>query len=328
MKHLVVIGDATIDTQIMIDNASVECDVDHSRCRLCLDYAAKVPVRESYQTVGGDGANVAVGATKLGLQTALLADVGTDSNGQIILDTIKKAGVDISLVSKSKKPPTRYSVILNFQGERTILSQHGKRDYVWPKNFPPTDWIYLTGLSEGLKPLHETLLKYIAKHATVRLAYTPGSHQLKHNVADIRALLPAVDTLIINLEEAEIILGTTLKKEKSTTALIHELLKLGPDEVVITDAARGAYAGNIDDVYHLASFPVKVVAKTGAGDAFSAGYIAAKINGHSPQVALQWGIANSCGVISAVGAQAGLLNRKELEKMIKKYSDIKPKKIN
>src|SRR3989339_1549455 len=107
MKHLVVIGDATIDTQIMIDNASVECDVDHSRCRLCLDYAAKVPVRESYQTVGGDGANVAVGATKLGLQTALLADVGTDSNGQIILDTIKKAGVDISLVSKSKKPPTR-----------------------------------------------------------------------------------------------------------------------------------------------------------------------------------------------------------------------------
>lgn len=328
MKQLVVIGDAIIDTQVMIDDASVECDFDHARCRLCLDYAAKIPVRESFQTVGGDGANVAVGATKLGLATALLADVGNDSNGKIILDTIKKSGVDTSLISTAKKTPTRYAVILNFQGERTILSQHTKRNYIWPKNFPPTDWIYLTGLSEGLKPLHETLLKYISKHATVRLAYTPGSHQLKHNVADIRATLPAVDTLIVNLEEAELILGTTLKKEKTVSALIHELLKLGPDEVVITDASRGAYAGNIDDVYHLESFPIKVVSKTGAGDAFSSGYLAAKINGHSPQVALQWGIANSCGVISAVGAQAGLLNQKELEKMIKKYGEIKPKRIN
>ena len=327
MKQLIIIGDAVIDTQVMIDDASVECDFDHGRCRLCLDYAAKVPVKESFQTVGGDGANVAVGGSKIGLSPALLNDIGADSNGQIILSTLKKAKVDTNLISISKKTPTRYSVVLNFKGERTILSQHSKRDYVWPKNFPPTDWIYLTGLSEGLKPLHETLLKYIAKHATVRLAYTPGSHQLKHSVADIRALLPAVDTLIVNLEEAEKILGTTLKKEKTVTALIHELLKLGPDEVVITDAARGAYAGNIDDVYHLESFPIKVVSKTGAGDAFSAGYLASKINGHSPQVALQWGIANSCGVISAVGAQAGLLNRKELEKMIKKYGDIKPNKI-
>lgn len=327
MKQLVVIGDAIIDTQVMIDDASVECNFDKQRCRLCLDYATKIPVRESFQTVGGDGANVAVGAAKLGLATALLADVGDDSNGKIVLDTIKKADVDTTLISVAKKTPTRYAVILNFQGERTILSQHTKRNYIWPKNFPPTDWIYLTGLSEGLKPLHETLLKYIAKHGTVRLAYTPGSHQLKHGIADIRACLPAVDTLIVNLEEAELILGTTLKKERSVATLIHELLKLGPNEVVITDAQRGAYAGNIDDVFHLESFPIKVVSKTGAGDAFSAGYLAAKINGHSPQIALQWGIANSCGVISAIGAQAGLLNKKDLEKMIKKYSMVNPKKI-
>jgi sugar/nucleoside kinase (ribokinase family) len=147
-------------------------------------------------------------------------------------------------------------------------------------------------------------------------------------VTDIRATLPAIDTLIVNLQEAEIILGTTLQKEKSVTTIIHKLLKLGPDEVVITDAAAGAYAGNIDDVYHLASFPIKVVSKTGAGDAFSAGYLAAKIHGHSPAVALQWGIGASSSVIQQIGAQAGLPDAKALQAIIKKYGAITPKKIN
>jgi len=109
--------------------------------------------------------------------------------------------------------------------------------------------------------------------------------------------------------------------------LIHQLLQTGVGEVVITDGQDGAYSGNMDNVFHMASYPVKVTSKTGAGDAFSSGFLAAKMNGQDLAVCTQWGVANSCAVIQDIGAQKGLLDRKRLDAMIKKYKDIKPTSV-
>lgn len=327
MYNLITIGDAVVDNHIILDEAEVECSVDKKTCRLCLDYAAKVPVSESFQNIGGNAVNVAIGASKLGLSTAVLTDLGKDANGKTVISELKKYGVDTKLTKLNPKNETRFAIVLNYKGERTILSSHKKKTYSWLENFPATDWIYYTSLSDGFEVLQKNLLTHLKKHPTVRLVYNPGSFQLKNSLNSVLETIKKSDILIINLQEAEIILNTTLQKEKNITTIIHKLLALGTKETVITDAEKGAYGGNAEGIWYMPAFPVKVVAKTGAGDAFSAGYISARQYDHDIADALTWGIANSCNVISSFGSHAKLLEKNNINNCIKKYGDIKPKKL-
>jgi sugar/nucleoside kinase (ribokinase family) len=323
MHNLITIGDAVIDTNVFIDDATLDCDYNHENCLLCLNYASKIPITNSFQAIGGNAANVALSAAMLGLTSAILTAVGDDANGKNIRDTLEKHGVNTDLLFLDKETKTRYSVVLNFKKERTILSYHQQRTYDFPANFPQTDWIYYSSLSEGYETLQEDLLDFLSKHKITRLAYNPGSIQLK-NPNLVKEALARTDILIVNLEEAEKILDTNLSKAKSVRALINGLLSLGAKEAVITNSNEGAWGGNREEVWHNASFPVEVISKTGAGDAFSAGYLSARFYNHDISAALSWGIANSCSVISSPGPEKNLLNKKEITKMISRFSSIKP----
>lgn len=327
MFNLITIGDAVVDNHVVLEEAGLESVLDTKSYRLCLDYAAKVPVSESFQNIGGNAVNTAIGASKLGLSTTILTDLGKDANGKTVINELKKYGVDTKLAKLNPKNETRFAIVLNYKGERTILSSHKKKYYSWPETFPAVDWIYYTSLSDGFEILQKNLFAHLKKHPTVRLAYNPGSFQLKNSLSSVLETIKKSDLLIINLQEAEVILNTTLQKEKSITTIIHKLLSLGTKEVVITDAEKGAYAGNVDNVWKMESYPVNVVAKTGAGDAFSAGYLAARQYDHDIKTALTWGIANSCSVISSFGSHAKLLEKTNIGNYIKKYGEIVPKKL-
>jgi ribokinase len=70
------------------------------------------------------------------------------------------------------------------------------------------------------------------------------------------------------------------------------------------------------------AYPVEVVSKTGAGDAFSSGYLAARFYSHSIPEALQWATANSTSVIQAHGPHEGLLDKEHVLAVIQKFADI------
>jgi len=325
MYDLVTIGDAVLDTHVQIDNASVECDLNNRDCKLCLDYATKIPISGSFQSLGGNAANVGVGVARLGLKTGVITTLGKDSNGKIVIDELKKQKVDTGLISYDQEQ-TRYAIVLNYKGERTILSYHKKRNYAWPKKVE-ADWLYYTGASEGFESLQDSIVDHLDKHGSAKLAFNPGSFQIKNALDKVLEILPRTDILIVNLEEAEKISGLTMERAKSVPAIMHALMDLGAKEVAVTDASRGAWAGNEEEIYQMESYPVEVVAKTGAGDAFSSGYMAARFYEHGPDEALRWGVANSCGVIGHFGAQVGLLDKEAIKKMTEWHAEIVPKKV-
>lgn len=327
MFNLLTIGDMLIDTHIMIDNATLECDINKQNCQLCLNYAAKIPITDSFQALGGNAANMVLAAVKLGLKTSVLTSLGKDANGEIIQKLLKKYKINTKFLVIDKNAKTRYSVVLNFKKERTILSAHQKRNYKFPTNLPETDWVYYTSLSEGYEPLQKKLLQFLNKHRDILLAYNPGSLQLQ-NLELVKDILPRTDLLILNLEEARMVLGTPADQPTDTSLLIKNLQNLGAKEVVITDGERGAWTGNATQIWHSESFPVEVVAKNGAGDAFSAGYLAAKFYNKPIDIALSWGIANSSSIISSHGPEKNLLTQKEMVKAISKFSSIKPQLIS
>ncbi|OGH68589.1 MAG: hypothetical protein A3I29_03275 [Candidatus Magasanikbacteria bacterium RIFCSPLOWO2_02_FULL_44_11] len=327
MHDLITIGDPVIDTHVQIaDNqASVQTN-DREESFLCFPYGQKISINDSFQALGGNAADVAVGASRLGLKTALLTTLGGDAGAQLVSTKLQAEGIATDYIMTDPKSLTRYSIILNYKSERTILTHADKRNYAWPDNVGGANWLYYSGLGAGFEKVQKKILQYLKNHSSTRLAVNPGSYMLEHGRAALKDVLLQTDLLFVNLEEAEILSGTTLAKQKSVEALLRALLALGPDEVVITDGEKGAWASTSDEWWHIAALPVKVVSKTGAGDAFASGYLAARFYEHDIKNALQWGIANSSAVIGQHGAQTGLQNKTGLLGLVKKYSSVTPVK--
>lgn len=323
MLDFLSIGDATLDTFVKIKEASIMKASEEDVGLLCLPYADKIPIVRLDQKVAGNAANVAVGAARLGLKAGFYSIIGDDDTGKKIVRAMKHEGVSLKYLQVDKGRPSNYSVVLTYNNERTILVYHHKRHYKLPK-LEPARWIYYTSVAPGYEKLEREILYFIKKKCpTANLAYNPGTHQLKKGLAHMRDVLRSTTILFLNKEEAWNLVGRT-DEIKDLLAKLHEL---GPKFVVITDGDKGACASNGDGVWSMPVFPVKVVEKTGAGDSFAVGMVAALFHGQTLHEAMRWGTANSKGVIEKIGPQTGLLHLNELKAMIKKYKNIKPHKI-
>lgn len=328
MFDLITIGDPVIDTHVQIDSDCKECQLGGiENTRLCLDYGDKIPIVDSFQSLGGNAPNVGVAAAKLGMKTALLSTVGNDVNGAFALKELSRHKVDLGMVYIDKRSKTRYSIVLNYRGERTILSYSHEKHYKWPKKFPGANWIYYTGLSKGFEIIQNNLITCLKHHNNTKLAINPGSYIMKYAQERLMEMMPLTDLLIVNKEEGELIANTTMEKVGGIENLVRALLNVGPKEVVLTDGIKGAWAGTQNELWKIASFPISVVAKTGAGDAFSAGYITARFSGLPISEALQWGTADSTAVIQEHGPHKGLLDKKGVKKILDQFKNVQPQKI-
>jgi sugar/nucleoside kinase (ribokinase family) len=147
MFDVIAIGDTTEDIFLKMSDASLQCDLDGRNCKICFDYADKIAVdTKTIVAAVGNAANHAIGASRLGLSSALYTVVGDDDQGKESLEVLEKNAVDTRYVVFDQKRGTNLSVVINFKGERTIFVYHEPRDYQLPPLEEPK-WIYLTSAS-------------------------------------------------------------------------------------------------------------------------------------------------------------------------------------
>ncbi len=310
---IISIGEAGLDSFLNLESASVMCSVDKKNCWLCLSYAEKIPVKEFHETLGHNACNNAVGSARLGLKTALYCIVGGDDTGDKILQKLEDEGVSCEYVQVQKKSKSTYSVVLNYQTERTILLCHSPHAYNLPK-LATSQWVYVTSMRKGFEKVHNRIIPYI-KNGKAKLAFNPGPEQLLAGKKALEPLLRVCSLLILNKEEAESVLGDH-SKMKTIQELLHGLYQLGPSLVVITDSSNGAYGFDGHETYFAKPLPSKVLERTGAGDSFSTGLIAALHYGKPLKEALLWGAGNAASVIEYIGPQKGLLSKNKLLKRL------------
>ncbi len=322
MFDVITLGDCTVDTYAMIDEKNPDVHLSGDKKLLCLEYADKINIFEAGEAVGGNAANVAVATKRLGLRSAIFTQLGTDLNAKFIISELKKEKVNTELISQNKKHKTRYSLVLNYAGERTILSYKTKINYTLP-SLPKTQWIYYTSLGEGFESLQTKLISYLKKHPETRLAVNPGSYQIKKGLAHFKKILPFTDILFVNKEEAKKITNQKL----SPPELFAKIHDLGAKMIVLTDGKNGSYASDGIMKYFLGPYKVNPVSKTGAGDAYASGFLSAIILGKHTTDAMQWGNANAVSVISHIGAQVGLLTPKQIPTFLKKFKNTPVKSL-
>lgn len=317
---LVCVGDVVVDAFIQLHEASVHCDLNHKRCELCMSFADKIPYESLFvASAVGNASNVAVAASRLGLQTAMLASVGNDRYGEDVTDVYRKEGVSREFVRVNKGVPTNYHFVLTFKAERTILIKHEKYEYTDPRALDKrTDWVYFSSIAEHTMPFHKKMADYMKRHPGVRMGFNPGTFQLRFGADKLKDIYKHTHVLFVNREEAE-----HVAKKKGGTAipkLFEALHELGPKIVVVTDGPKGAYASNGTSRYFMPPYPdpKPPVSRTGAGDAFSAGFLCALIYGLPVHEALRWAPIESMNVVQHFGAQTGLLTKSQINQLLKK----------
>ena len=312
------IGDIVIDAFIKLKDAHVHCKIDTNACELCVRFGDKVPYEEVIILPAvGNSPNAAVSASRLGLNSALVAYVGDDDNGKLCLDTLTHNGVENNFVSICKDMKTNYHYVLLYGSERTILVKHEEYPYALPKNLLEIGWIYLSSLASNSLSLHMEIAEFLKNHPETKLAFQPGTFQMKLGIEKLRGIYERTEIFFCNKEEAQLILTT---KDDNIKNLLKGICAFGPKISVITDGPDGAYAYDGINGWFIPMYPdiAPPVDRTGAGDAFSSTFTIAIASGKTIPEALSWGPINSMSVVQYTGAQQGLLTREKLEKYLTK----------
>lgn len=322
------IGDITTDAFIRLKDAKALCDSQGKKCELALRFGDKVPYEfvEEVRAVG-NAPNAAVCAAKLGLRSALVTNVGDDHNGHECIATLKKNGVHTDFVRLEKDKETNYHYVLWFEEDRTILVMHHHYEYRLPDIGKPK-WIYVSSLAENTLDYHSQIIDFLKKNDEVRMAFQPGTFQMKMGTTNLKDFYERSDIFFCNVEEAKSILNK--QEETDIKNLLYEIHDLGPNVVVITDGPNGAYAYDGYEGYFMPTFPDEnpPFERTGAGDAFASTFTSAVALGRSLFDALLWSPINSMSVVQQIGAQKGLLTQEEILKYLSKApAEYKPKKI-
>jgi sugar/nucleoside kinase (ribokinase family) len=311
------IGDVVIDAFIKLKDAHVHCKLDSDACELCVRFGDKVPY-ESVDVINavGNSPNASVCAARFGLRSALITNIGNDQNGKDCLKSLKNDKVIIKYIDKQKGKKTNYHYVLWYDIDRTILIKHTEFDYKFPSLWRKVSWIYLSSLAENSLPYHQEIVEYLKKNPETKLAFQPGTFQMKFSVESLKDIYAHTEIFFCNLEEAQRILKM---EEKNILELSKSIQALGPKIVVISDGPNGAYLYINGELWHNPIYPdiAKPLDRTGAGDAFSATFTSALALGKTPLEAFSWGPINSMSVVQYVGAQKGLLSREKLEKYLK-----------
>ncbi len=175
----IAIGDIVTDAFIRLKDASVHCDLRHERCEICMRFGDKIPYEDVYIIPAvGNSSNAAVSASRLGLRSALVSNLGDDYFGKECLDALKKENVATGFVAVHKGEKTNYHYVLWYEDDRTILIKHEKYPYALPAIGDPK-WMYLSSLGEESGPFHREIKEYLAAHPKIKLAFQPGTFQIK-----------------------------------------------------------------------------------------------------------------------------------------------------
>ena len=155
----IAIGDIVVDNFIELIEA--ETYKEDGKEKICMNFADKIPYKKSTEiSAVGNSPNASVSASRLGLKSALIAEIGDDENGIKCLNSLKKDGVIADFIRTHKEHPTNYHFVLSFNSDRTILVKHAEFDYKLP-NIGKPKWIYLSSLGGNSLSFHEVIEKYL-----------------------------------------------------------------------------------------------------------------------------------------------------------------------
>lgn len=270
-------------------------------------------------SMAGAESTVAVGLARLGHRVRWVGRVGRDEVGALVLRTLRAESVDVSCAIVDDQAPTGVMLLERRVADRTRVGYY--RDRSAGSRLSPAD--LALPLAEGARVLHVTGITCAlgdgplaaVRHA-VEVARAHGwvvcldvNHRsllwTAEQAADVLAPLARQATILVaSVEELPIVSGA---------GGAAALLAAGVREVIVKLGADGAQLHTAEGVFAQPAHRIPVLDTVGAGDAFTAGYLSAWLDGHGPEQRLARANATGAFAVASPGDWEGLPTRAELE---------------
>jgi sugar/nucleoside kinase (ribokinase family) len=286
---------ATSTTYIVVGDAMIDITV---RMGGPLAYGSDTPASIT-QSPGGSAANTAAWLASTGQATVFVGCVGDDAPGREVRSALLAAGVQPAL-SVAPAPTGACVVLVDPTGQRTMLPDTGANAHLDPTAADPFLGPHAHLHVSGYALMHDTtadpVLRLIerARAAGSTISVDPASAQpLADGAPWVTAALDLADVILANEDEARVLVGrpdpSPLGRPAATV-----VVKRGPEGVL---ARRGT------ERVERPARDCAVVDTTGAGDAFTAGFLPAWRSGASLTDALDAGQVLAAQVVGRVGTR-------------------------
>ncbi|MEM0353390.1 MAG: carbohydrate kinase family protein [Archaeoglobaceae archaeon] len=253
---------------------------------------------------GGSAANTIVGLSRLGVKSAYIGKVGDDAEGEILLEDLKREGVETKAVIKAKGRSGTAIIFVDDMGNRAILVDPGVNDTI---RYEEIDLEFATKFSL----LH--LTSFICKNGFDSfnsqkkivenfelVSFDPGLPYAERGKDEMMKILKKTTIFLPNKIEIERMFGTDYR----TAA--EDCISMGIEVVVVKLGKEGCWIRSSETELKVQARSVRVVDTTGAGDAFNAGFLYGYLKGKDLETCGKLGnyVASLC--IQNVGARNGL----------------------
>ena len=317
---VISVGDIVTDDFIKLLDDQARVDDENGTKRLSMEFGLKLPFDHAEALIAvGNAANAAVNFAKLGLSSSLITNLGDDQHGRDMIVELQKKNVGTHFAKQHAGYKSNYHYVLWYGEERTILIKHEDYPYHWPHITPNEvpKWAYFSSIAETAEAYHDELTDWLEREPSVKLAFQPGTFQIKLGVERLKRLYARTELLALNREEAVLVTGGDYH---NLNELFDKLHALGPKIVLITDGPAGSYASDGQNRYKMPIYPDPAAPKerTGCGDAYASTFVAALIKGYPIEGALQWAPIAPTNVVQYVGAQNGLMDEATLKEWLEK----------
>ncbi len=306
MTDVLTIGSATVDHFMEIEQSFSS-----------IKAGDKILIKNAHTYSGGSASNAAAALSTLGLKVKMLAKLGEDHDAEFIVQEMKKYHVENICLHHSQHH-TDFSTIISSTKEKDRIIytfKEASRD-LEKNDFKQQDlaasWLYIGSL---MGKSFETGKKIIGNTKNSVL-FNPSLYLAQKGKKYLEPILKATKILVLNLEEAQAVLKTS---SADIELLLTGLYQASPRIVIITNGEKRLHALFNRTIYSLQPPKVKVVHTAGAGDAFTAGFLAGVIKRYQFEDALRLGQVNALAVIQHIGCKNKLLTEKEAKEGMRKY---------
>lgn len=261
-----------------------------------------------YTGIGGGGANVAVGASRKGLKTAVYGTIGDNPFRHILFEKLDQERVSYSHCPLVPDYFNISSILLTDKGERTIVhfanphqNLFGDADLINQVIKSPN--IYLGNLENVSLTQKEEFISFV-KRRGCKVTVNLGVNDCRKSKAQLEPFLKHIDILVVNGHEfAELVKAPYKDIHFHGDVISWYIPQLLEKLVIITEGEKGSYAYSKQRVYHQEAIKVhKIVDTTGAGDAYTASFLASYIKQESIEKAMLQGALYASTILQRVGA--------------------------
>ena len=269
-------------------------------------------IEDYTEACGGSAANTIVGLARLGCKVGFIGKVANDREGKLQLDCFKTEGVDTSgIIEATKGKSGSVMGFVDRKGARALYINSGVNDTIEPREMKyeyvsQTKLLHLSSFV-GEKSFRAQKKLLGALPEGVEISFDPGSVYAQKGFAVIEPLIRNSHVLMPNAVELEQLTG-----EEDYRKGADFMIEMGVKIVAVKLGSKGCYVTDGQERLSVEPFKVKVVDTTGAGDAFSAGFLYGLIHEKSLYECGQLGNFVASRSVMAMGARAGLPYAKDL----------------